>query len=250
MIAEEDRADDQMGQATTPSPAVEVGDERAVDPAALAAFVEDARLHRLIVVTPATDGQVPYLDGVFAAVGRPVPNALATWDDRIDTWCDEYRARFADSRILEVNLTTAVFLFDRTHERVLVAYGVATVPTRPRDRSRMRQFPDVNVGVGITMKERAFPADRGHFLSHAAGGDLDINLFPQRRELNRGWSPEGRRFRQMERHTAARPGTFHYHRAEYDDLSWIPATLEYGILRDDHDWWIDRFGNKQSDASQ
>lgn len=248
-MTDEDPADDNMGQAPLPSPAAGAEDERAVDSTALGAFVKDAKLHRLIVVTPATEGQVPYLDAVFAAVGRPVPNALGTWDDRIDRWCDAYRERFADSRILEVNLKTAVFLFDRTYERVIGAYGVATVPTSPRDRSRMRQFPDVNVSVGVTMKERAFPADRGHFLSHAAGGDLDINLFPQRRELNRGWSPEGRRFRQMERHTAARPGTFHYHRAQYDDPSWIPATLEYGILREDHDWWIDGFRNKESDAS-
>ena len=206
--------------------------------------MKEARLHRLIVVSPGEGDRVPYLESVFAQAGRPAPDALSDWDHRVDEWCDEYRSQFGDCRVLEINLTTAVFIFDRTHERVVVAYGVATAPPRARDRTRMRQFPDVNIGVGVAMGDEAFAADRGHFLSHAAGGDLDINLFPQRRELNRGWSPEGRRFREMEKYTATHLGTFHYHRAEYDDLTWIPATLEYGVLRKDRDWWIERFRNK------
>jgi hypothetical protein len=43
--------------------------------------------------------------------------------------------------------------------------------------------------------------------SRALGGRVDgleINLFSQARALNRGWSAEGKLFRRMEQHCAAR----------------------------------------------
>ena len=67
--------------------------------------------------------------------------------------------------------------------------------------------------------------------------------FPQRRELNRGWSDEGKRFRAMERYVAGHPGAFFYHRPLYDE-TWIPDRLEYGVLVDDREWWVDSFTNK------
>jgi hypothetical protein len=69
---------------------------------------------------------------------------------------------------------------------------------------------------------------------------MDMNLFPQRRDLNRGWSAQGKRYRAMERHLAAHPGTFFYHRPIYTDDTWVPAELELAILRPDNEWWIDR----------
>lgn len=202
-------------------------------------------LYRLIAVSPRAEGAAPYVDSVFASVGRPVPAVLVGWDDQIDLWCSDYRAEFGrDVDIVEVNLGSSVFVFDRTYERVLLAYGVATPPVGTRDNRRMRRFPDVNVGVRANLGDDAFVADRGHFLAHGAGGDLDINLFPQRRELNRGWSSEGKSFRRMEAYIASRPGSFHAHRALYDDATWIPSRLEYGILVDDQRWWIGRFANK------
>ena len=48
----------------------------------------------------------------------------------------------------------------------------------------------------------------------------------------------------MERLVESSPGTFFYHRPEYDDGTWIPAILEYGVLVNDTDWWIGRFDNK------
>ena len=108
----------------------------------------------------------------------------------------------------------------------------------------MRAFPDGNVGVRRVMGSNAFLADRGHFLGHASGGVLDMNLFPHRRELNRGWSAEGRIFREMERFVAANRGVFFYHRPIYDDDSWIPSQLEYGVLVEDDGWWGGLFQNK------
>ena len=81
-------------------------------------------------------------------------------------------------------------------------------------------------------------------MGHASGGQLDINLFPHRRELNRGWSAEGKVFRALEKYVADNPGTFFYHRPIYDDDSWIPATLEYGVLKENKVWCVEAFANK------
>lgn len=78
--------------------------------------------------------------------------------------------------------------------------------SRTRDASRIRGFPGSD--------ERR---DRGHFLAHASGGGLDINLFHQNALLNRGWSPEGRRYRQMEQYAARHEGTLFFSRPIYED---------------------------------
>lgn len=137
-----------------------------------------------------------------------------------------------------------MFVFDHTLERVVVAYAVSIEQLTARDASRMRGFPNVNASVRAALGEKAFAVDKGHFLGHASGGVLDINLFPHRRDLNRGWSVEGKRFRTMERFIAEHPGTFFFHRPSYDDDTWIPFALEYGVLLDGTTWWIERFQNK------
>jgi hypothetical protein len=184
------------------------------------------------------------LNELYAEVGRGVPALLRDWDANVDEWCASYRAAFVVAELVQIKVTPAIFIFDQTHERVVVAYGLSQRPVHARDENRMRGFPDVNVGVAQVLSESAFDVDRGHFLSHASGGGLDINLFPHRRELNRGWSPDGARFRRMERWVSEHEGTFHFHRPTYDDLSWIPAALEYGVLRDGSEWWIETFPNK------
>jgi len=161
----------------------------------------------------------------------------------VSAWCDEYGQRFPQAELSEINLDMAVFLFDHAAERVTLAYAVSVEQLMRRDTSRMRGFPNVSASVRRELGERAFAVDKGHFLGHASGGILDINLFPQRRELNRGWSSEGKRFRSMERHVAEHPGTFFYHRPCYGDDTWIPQSLEYGVLVEDSRWWVDRFRN-------
>jgi len=184
------------------------------------------------------------LDKLFAHAGLPLPTALADWELRIDRWCDDYRQAVAGAILSETNLDLAVFVFDECLDRVVLAYAVSVEQLMKRDASRMRGFPDVNISVRKTLGDGAFTADRGHFLGHASGGRMDINLFPQRRELNRGWSVEGRQFRNMERYVAANPGTFFYHRPIYRDATWIPHALEYGVLQDNRDWWVETFTNR------
>jgi hypothetical protein len=197
----------------------------------------------VIVVSAARTGE-SYLTGIYASAGLLVPAVLETFESDVDVWCDEYVREHQTASLLEINLVSAVYWFDRTGERVVIAYGISTKPEKPRDLSRMRRFPDVSVGVNRVMGDLAIPVDRGHLISHAAGGELDINLFPQRRELNRGWSEEGKLYREMERLAAHHPGTFHFHRARYDDDTWIPSALQYGVLREDETWWIEEFENK------
>ena len=48
--------------------------------------------------------------------------------------------------------------------------------------------------------------------------------------LNRGWSPQGKRFRALEREAAATPGTFYFGHLLYDDTAY-PAEMETGLLR-------------------
>ena len=219
------------------------GDDRPARDAAASVPI-DRDVDRIIVVSPG-DGS-SYLERLYALAGRAVPSGLDDWDARIDRWCDQYEARFESTRLLQVFVEHAVYWFDQgdRYERVVVAYGISKLPDATRDGNRMRRFPDVNVGVRANLGDESFDADRGHWLSHASGGELDINLFPQRRELNRGWSDEGKVFRRMESAAAGTPGTFHFHRAVYDDDTWIPATIQYGVLRDDLEWWVEDFANK------
>lgn len=187
---------------------------------------------------------VTALQRVFEVAGRTMPPVLAEWEERVDGWCDEYRAGAAGAELVEVPLDLAVFVFDLTFERVVVAYGMSQPAAKARDASRMRVFPDVGASFAARLGAEAPAADKGHFLAHASGGELDVNLFPQRRDLNRGWSQEGKLFRRMERRVAASPGTFHYHRALYGDESWVPRRLEYGMLLDDGEWWVATFDNR------
>ncbi len=194
--------------------------------------------------TPANPQGTSALLELFRRASRSVPEPLSDWENQVAAWCQQYGARFEGAEISEINLDFAVFLFDHPTERVILAYALSVEQLMGRDTTRMRGFPSVNVSVGVNLKERSFLADKGHFLGHASGGILDINLFPQRRELNRGWSSEGKRFRRMERYVAEHPGTFFYHRPLYDDQTWIPQLLEYGVLVDDTEWWVDTFRNK------
>jgi hypothetical protein len=184
------------------------------------------------------------LQAVFASRGATLPSALVNWDDAVEDFIASYEASFGPSEVSTINVDSAFFLFDHGFERVVLTYALSTEQLMKRDSARMRGFPNVNASVRRVLGDKAFVADKGHFLGHASGGILDINLFPQRRELNRGWSEEGKRFRSMERHVAEHPGTFFYHRPIYDDDTWIPSKLEYAVLREGTSWWKDVFLNK------
>ncbi len=180
---------------------------------------------------------------LFRHANCDIPSALADWEERVTAWDEKYYGQFPLAQLSEIHIDFAVFEFDESTERVTLAYALSAEQLMKRDSARMRGFPNVNVSVNKAMGSKSFLADKGHFLGHASGGILDINLFPQRRELNRGWSDEGKRFRAMERYVAEHRGTFFYHRPLYDSENWIPCRLEYGVLLEDTKWWVDEFQN-------
>ncbi len=212
--------------------------------------VEDAGtdLDQMIIVRPSSEDNASYFQKLFDAAGRDIPEVLVEWESRVDGWCDDYRVEWGMASILQIDMRVAVYVFDQSLERVLLAYGLSSPQIKARDKNRMRHSPDVNIGARMVMGGDTVEYDRGHFLGHAAGGELDINLFPQRRRLNRGCSEEGKRFTRMERHAATHVGTFVYHRAIYSDDTWIPDRLEYGLLVDDNVWWVETFSNRNADA--
>src|SRR5262245_25423141 len=131
------------------------------------------------------------LQDLYRRCQRLMPPALGDWEQRVDACCDEYRIDFGEADLVEFDLRLGVYVFDQRLERVLLAYAGSRPELHARDKSRMRGFPDVNVSVRAALGENGFVADRGHFLGHVCGGELDVNLFPQARRLNRGWSSEG-----------------------------------------------------------
>jgi hypothetical protein len=81
-------------------------------------------------------------------------------------------------------------------------------------------------------------------MSHRQGGGLDINLFPQRADVNQGRSTQGKTYRAMERACVANPGTFCFSRPIYDDQTWVPAELDYGVLYSPRTVDVRTFPNK------
>lgn len=220
---------------------------------ALLQWAQAEKLEHVIVVSPSNDGS-SYLERLYAEAKLDVPSLLVGWEEgALRARLDEYKTSCSvPANMVEIYMKTAITIFDRglDDERVVITYGISTPPKGDRDASRIARFPDPNVSIQRHLGDRAFEADRGHFIAHSAGGGININLFPQRRTLNRGHndaeksSGQGRRYRDMERYAAANPGTFLFHRPIYDDSTWIPHSLEYGLLVDNEEWWIETFENK------
>ena len=89
--------------------------------------------------------------------------------------------------------------------------------------------------------------DKGHFIAHSIGGAVDgleANVFVQRRDLNRGWSVAGKRFRQMEQYCVLNPGTLCFSRPLYADQTAKPAFVEFGVLKRGGELWVESFDNR------
>jgi hypothetical protein len=168
------------------------------------------------------------------------------FEDLPALWCDSYR-RMPNGpvQIVEVIDQGYTFLFDLGASRVVAAYGNARHNPLKRDSARMAGF--LGNTAGLSWRERFFAThydryDRGHFMSHRQGGGLDINLFPQRADINQGRTALGQQYRAMERHCASIAGTFCFSRPIYD-RTWVPAALDYGAMYGPH-LRAKRFPNK------
>jgi hypothetical protein len=179
----------------------------------------------------------------YAALAAAYGPTAASWDAFVRetleaAWIASYRSATAwTTEVLEIRQGELVFLFDAAptlkrapesgDDRVVAIWGRSRAPGQRRDRGRLAGFlpnPLAWSRAGL---------DRGHFVAHAAGGGLDLNLFPQLSVLNRGRSPRGRLWRRMEDYAARHPGTPLFARPVYDDSSWRPESIEVGLLVDD-----------------
>ncbi len=128
-----------------------------------------------------------------------------------------------------------------TESRLVVAVGFSAPPEKQRDDPRLRGW------VGPTETIFGKPWDKGHFIAHTIGGaveGIEANVFVQRRDLNRGWSEEGRRFRALEKYCGTHPGTFCFSRPIYLDGTSRPAWLEYGLLTAEGELRVEVFDNR------
>jgi len=188
----------------------------------------------------------------YAALAAEHSPTTESWDAFVGevlepAWLTAYRAETAwSTEIQDIHLDALVFLFDAAptlkqmtqagDDRLVAVWGRSSPPAQKRDRARIAGLlptPEMWSGSGL---------DRGHFVAHGAGGGLDLNLFPQLATLNRGWSRQGRLWRQMERYAAEHPGTPLFLRPTYRDDSWRPSAIEFGLLTQDK-LWIERFSN-------
>ena len=128
--------------------------------------------------------------------------------------------------------------------RVVFVFGQSAPATGLRNHKRMRQwlgaFRDQPEYIGY---------DKGHYIAHCNDGQVDQNLYPQLRELNRGISPQGKLYRSMERYLAQNPGVFYFVRPLYNDLTWIPDQIDFGIFTKEKGLLLNRFDNRIPESS-
>ena len=137
--------------------------------------------------------------------------------------------------------TGAVSHDPRVEARLVAVSGCCAPQRKKRDDYRLKGW------VGATEKTFGPGWDKGHFIAHSIGGAVDqaeVNVFVQRRDLNRGWSTAGKRFREMEKYCELNPGTFCFSRPVYLDQTAKPALLEFGLLRGNCDLWVECFENR------
>lgn len=125
--------------------------------------------------------------------------------------------------------------------RVVGAFGISNTNINQGNRRMMRKW----IGKTSTVfGPYGDNYDKGHFIAHGFGGPIDVNLFPQRRDINRGWKPEGKPYRDMEKFVADNPGTFVFSRPIYNDLSFCPYKLEYGYCDANLKFMVKQFPNR------
>ncbi len=170
------------------------------------------------------------------------------WVDEASTWADlagsaepgqaltDHAARlylmeYPDAELLEMPFGNTTFLFDNSsfadgrEERSVAAWRTVPDHASPRDRARQAGFP-------LHADLLAAGYERGHLIARASGGPLDINLYPQAWQVNRGRSLEGKEFRRLEKLAAGNPGCLQFSRLIWTGDSAIPAAHHLLIVID------------------
>src|ERR1017187_8070308 len=164
----------------------------------------------------------------YTAAASHTPNIVHVEYGTFDYICDSYS---------EMEALGEVAFDQRVRDRVVGVLGIS-LPVRGRRRGSLPkgwvEHPEEVDSSG---------RDKGHFIAHAIGGGLDMNVFSQARDLNRGLSEQGKVYRLMERYCYENAGTFCFSRPVYDDATSIPRWVAFGLLRDDGTLWVEVFEN-------
>ena len=164
-------------------------------------------------------------------------------------WLDKYKAMTKTQTNVHEISRHFTFMFDLqlqidqgdentfVEDRVVACWGMSKKSVVKRDATRMAGY--LKGVFNWTDKN----TDKGHFIGHSLGGGVDENLFPQRKDINRGLSERGKVYRVMEQYCADNPGTFCFARPIYCDFSTRPFMLEYGVLKKDGSLWVELFDN-------
>ncbi|MEO7215539.1 DNA/RNA non-specific endonuclease [Mucilaginibacter sp.] len=165
-----------------------------------------------------------------------------------------YEEEFSDAEVRHFNDAARrlyTLFFDCTEDcesddiysraaRVVFVYGRSSAGTKDRDSKRMRAF------LGAFKNQPEYVGyDKGHFIAHCNDGQIDQNLYPQLKELNRGLSAQGKLFRSMERYLQRNEGVFYFVRPIYSDLTWIPHQIDFGIFTKEKGLLLNRFDNRK-----
>lgn len=161
----------------------------------------------------------------------------------LDAVAERYEHQFSDCSLLQFVQSGATYLFDLAsavgadqEDRTVAAWTVTPATVAKRDFSYQRGFP-------LPPNPDGTLVDRGHLIPHLSGGEFGPNIFRQQRDLNRGWSSQGKRFRALEREAATTPGTFYFGHLLYEDGTAYPTEIETGLLRGET-LHVDRFRNR------
>ena len=206
----------------------------------------------------ADPAQLAYEGLIDESAGLGGEDLIAYWVEQLPYLCrDEYLAStLRPTEILRFRQGSFEYVVDHytalehrgevpysawDEDRLVVASGRSAPQRRRRDDARLRGW------VGPTNKAFGTAWDKGHFIAHSLGGAVDgveANVFVQRRDFNRGWSPAGKRYREMEKYCAAFPSTFCFSRPLYSDGTARPAFLDFGVLTAEGRLWVERFDNR------
>lgn len=164
-----------------------------------------------------------------------------------------YEEEFKDASIVSFNDSLKrnyKFFFDCTQDsdpnlearwaRTVLVFGWSSLGSNKSHRSRQQSY------IGSFPNLPGYEDyDKGHFIPHCAEGQGDHNFYPQLRELNRGWSSQGKLYRAMERYLAANEDVFFFHRPVYKGLGWIPNYIDFGIFTKQRGLILNCFDNRK-----
>ena len=139
----------------------------------------------------------------------------------------------ASERYEYESLLSTGFIEDRT----VCVYGFS------KKQIKDRKSNDSKMKIYEARKWSDKQTDRGHFMAHTIGGDIYSNLFPQKRDINRGSSEKGKLYVQMERYLKNNEGVFCFSRPIYFDFSTRPFIIEYGYITKEYELRVEHFEN-------